>query len=91
MISAYKILDAVDSSPFCQLQEVTGTNFVIFVEKDHNAVYETFCKWIRQIAKETTIDSGLSTSESQGIIEEGSSVCLVCRKGILLRVSKDGN
>lgn len=91
MISAHKIIDAVDSGPFCQLQEVTSTNFVIFIEKDHNAVYEIFCKWIRQIAKETTTDSSLSTPERQGIIEEGSSVCLVCRKGILLRVSKDGN
>ena len=90
MIAAYKILDAVDSSPFCQLQEVTGTNFVIFVEKDHNAVYETFCKWIRQIAKETTTDTP-NAPERQDSIEEGSSVCLVCRKGILLRVSKDGN
>ena len=91
MIAAYKILDAVDSSPFCQLQEVTGTNFVIFIEKDHNAVYETFCKWIRQIAKETTTTDISSTPDRQGIIEDGSSVCLVCRKGILLRVSKDGN
>lgn len=85
VIPAYKMIDAVDSSPFCQLQEISGANFVVFVEKDYNTVYETFCKWVRQISKDS--EGVIDTSSGSG--SESQSDFLVCRKGILMRISKD--
>ena len=81
------MIDAVDSSPFCQLQEVTGANFVVFVEKDYNAVYEKFCKWVRQVSKDSDMDGdGSSEGGSKG---QPQSDFLVCRKGVLMRISKE--
>ena len=87
VLPAYKMIDAVDSSPFCQLQEATGANFVVFVEKDHNTVYEIFCKWVRQVSKDS--DEVGEVSANSG--DANQSDFLVCRKGSLMRISKDTN
>ena len=86
IVSAIKMLDAVDSTPHVQLQEMTGTNFVVFVPADDGAVYELFLKWVRQVSK-----------DAEGAKDDGNDASqppppppqyLVCRKGTLLRINR---
>ena len=89
----------VTGTAFCQLQEVSGSNFIIFAPREADSVYEIFCKWMKQTAKESSLESTKdsklknvtegNTDDSQLTKLVLSPEYLVCRKGFLMRLSRD--
>ena len=83
---SFKMLDAVDSTPHVQLQEMSGSNFVVFVPSDDGTVYELFLKWVRQVSKDA--EGAVAIDVDSDTARPPPPQFLVCRKGTLLRLNR---
>jgi hypothetical protein len=53
VISKTNLIDLVDRTPYCQIADfLSDQNICFFIEREVDANYESFTKWIRQIKKE---------------------------------------
>ena len=73
--SAAKMIESIDSTPFCLLLDhIVGSNHLfIFIENNSNDIYEVFLKWTRSISSDSKSDS---PAVKMIIAKRGHIICL---------------